>query len=118
MPASIDRAHWEAFCDTFAKEHHGFESRIEILGKAFGDQEMAAWLPFSGLSYDPHYGQCFITVGGISSRYPAHLTHRIDQPRAIAVHKNPQGQVESVLIVSEDQSETLLHLRRQPQLTA
>lgn len=118
MPEQIDRARWEAFCDMFAKQHHGCEARMEVLGSTFGDQEMAAWLPFSGLSYDPHHAQLFITVGGISSRYPVHLTHRIDQPQTLALHQTPEGQVSSVLVVSADKTETLVHLRPQAQLTA
>lgn len=118
MSETIDASRWEAFCDTFAKEHHGFDCRIEVLGSMFGDQEMAAWLPFSGLSYDPHYAQCFITVGGISSHYPVHLTHRIDGPQRIAVQRNAAGEVESLLVASADNVETLLYLRRQPQLAA
>lgn len=117
MPEYIDPTQWETFCDTFAKEHHGFESRIEVLGTAFGDQEMAAWLPFAGISYDPHHAQLFITVGGISSRYPVHLTHTIQRPQTVAVHKSPEDQMESLQVVAEDNIETLVHLRRQPQLT-
>src|SRR5690349_19839211 len=75
MTEHIEQAHWEAFLDDMAKKYHGFEARIEIIGRDFGDQEMAAWLPFSGMSYDPHHRQIFVTVGGISSHYPVHLTH-------------------------------------------
>jgi hypothetical protein len=79
---------------------------------------MAAWLPFSGISYDPHHHQIFVTVGGISSYYPAHLTHAIDSPHAVAVRYTPAGEISSLLIVSGDKTETLVTLRRQPQLAA
>ncbi len=118
MPENIDPARWEAFCDMFSKQHHGYEARIEMMGSSFGDQEMAAWLPFSGLSYDPHHAQLFITVGGISSHYPVHLTHRIDRPQTLAVHNTPEGQVSALHVVSEDKTETLVHLMPQKQLTA
>jgi hypothetical protein len=65
-------------------------------------------LPFTSISYDPHHDQVFITLGGISSRYPAHLTHMVEQPRV----------VNSVLVTSGDKTERLLTLRRQPQLEA
>ena len=118
MAEHIEQAHWEAFFDDFAKKHDGFEARLEVIGRAFGDQEIAAWLPFSGISYDPHHQQIFVTVGGISSRYPVHLTHRIDHPHMVAVHPTPAGEISSILVVSGDQTETLVSLRRQPQLTA
>jgi hypothetical protein len=118
MTEHIEPAHWEAFADDFSKKHHGFEARLEILGRTFGDQDMAAWLPFSGLSYDPHHRQIFITLGGISSRYPVHLTHKIEQPQGLALHHTAAGEVSAVLVIGEDNTETLLHLRAQPQLTA
>ena len=116
MTEHIEQAHWEAFLNDFAKQHHGFEARMEIIGRDFGDQEAATWLPFAGISYDPHHHQIFVTVGGISSHYPVHLTHMIDSPRTVAVRYNPQGEISSLLITSGDKTETLVMLRRQPQL--
>ena len=81
MTEHIEQAHWEAFLNDFLRTHHGFEARLEIMDRDFGDQEVATWLPFTGISYDPHHHQIFITVGGISSHYPAHLTTRLT-PRA------------------------------------
>jgi hypothetical protein len=119
MTEQIDQPQWEAFCDDFARKHHGFEARLEIIGREFGDQEMAAWLPFSGISYDPHHQQLFIMLGGVSSRYPVHLTHTIQQPQTIAVREMPEGGEDSaMLITTGDNTETLVSLRRQPQLTA
>jgi len=119
MTEQIDQSQWEAFFDDFARKHHGFEARMEILGREFGDQEMAAWLPLSGISYDPHHQQIFVMVGGMSSRYPAHLTHTIDHPQTVAVHQIPQeGDGSAILITAGDKSEMLVSLRRQPQLTA
>ena len=79
---------------------------------------MAAWLPFSGISYDPRHHQIFVTLGGISSHYPVHLTHTIASPRTVAVRYTPAGEVSALLLTSGDQTETLVSLRRQPQLTA
>ncbi len=118
MTEHIEQAHWEAFLDDMSKKYHGFEARIEIIGRDFGDQEMAALVPFSGISYDPHHHQIFVTVGGISSHYPVHLTHTIDSPHMVAVRSTPGGEISSILIVSGDKTETLVSLRRQPQLTA
>jgi hypothetical protein len=117
MEGHIEKAQWLNFFTDFAKTHHGYEARLEIIGRAYGDQEEAAWLPFSGVSYDPHHNQIFVTVGGISSRYPVHLTHMISDPTLVHIHHTPQGEVSSLLVVATDKSETLIHLRRQPQLT-
>lgn len=119
MTEQIVQAQWEAFFDDFAKKHHGFEARLEIMGRDFGDQEMADWLPFSGISYDPHHQQIFVMVGGVSSRYPAHLTHTIAHPQAVAIQQILEGGDSSaILITAGDQSEVLVSLRRQAQLTA
>ena len=117
MADHIAQAHWGAFFDDVAKTHDGFEARLEVISRAIGDQEMAAWLPFSGMSYDPHHHQIFVTVGGISSHYPVHLTHTIDRPQTVAVHRTPAGEINAILVVSGDKTETLVSLRRQPQLT-
>jgi hypothetical protein len=117
MTEHIAQAHWETFFDDFAKKHHGYEARLEVMGRDFGAQEVATWLPFSGISYDPHHHQIFITVGGISSHYPVHLTHTIDAPRSVEVRDTPDGEI-SILVVSEDKTELLVTLRRQPQLKA
>jgi uncharacterized protein DUF5335 len=118
MEGHIEKAQWLHFFTDLAKTHHGYEARLEIIGRAFGDQEEAAWLPFAGMSYDPHHNQIFVTVGGISSRYPVHLTHAISDPQLLHVRRSPQGKVSSLLVVALDKSETLIHLRRQPQLSA
>jgi len=116
MTEHIEQAHWEAFLDDFSKTHHGFEAHIEIIGRDFGDQEVAAWLPFTGISYDPHHHQIFITIGGISSHYPVHLTHTIDAPCTMAIHDTTIGEISSLLLTAGDETETLVTLRRQPQL--
>lgn len=118
MDDHIEKAQWPAFCDNFVRTHHGYEARLEIIGRTFGDQEEAAWLPLTGLSYDPHHNQIFVTVGGISSHYPVHLTHSIDSPTQLHVRRADNGELSSILIVSSDKTELLIHLRRQPQVMA
>jgi hypothetical protein len=117
MEEQIAKARWMTFCTDFEKTHHGYEARLEIIGRDFGDQEEAAWLPFSGISYDPHHDQVFVTVGGISSRYPVHLTHMVPAPTTIEKHTSPDGELRTLRISNADTT-TLIHLRRQAQLTA
>jgi len=66
----------------------------------------------------PRHQQIFITVGGISGRDPAHLTHAISGATTVHVRHTPGADVQSILVVSGDKTETLVHLRRQPQLAA
>lgn len=117
MDTHIEKADWATFCDDFAKVHHGYEARLEIVGRAFGDQLEAAWLPLAGLSYDSHHNQFFVTVGGMNSEYPVHLTHAVDSPTKLHVKPAGQGDISSILIVSSDKTELLIHLRCQPKLT-
>ena len=118
MNSRIEKEQWLAFCDNLSKTLHGYEARLEIIGRAFGDQEESAWLPFTGLSYDPHHGQIFVTLGGMSSQYPVHLTHAVDSPTVLHARKNEAGELTSILIVNSDKSELLIHLRRQPRLAS
>lgn len=113
MVGQIEKDEWLAFCDNFAKTHHGYEARLEIIGRAFGDLQETAWLPLSGLSYDPHHNDMFITVGGLSGHYPVHLTHTIDSPTKLHVRQSDKGDLLSILIVSSDKTELLIHMRRQ-----
>ena len=118
MKEQLAKDRWSAFLKGFDRKHQGNEARIEILGREFGDQEEAAWLPLSGISYDPHDDQIIVTVGGISSRYPAHLTHMIAQPTQVAVIEPSEGTQSAIRIVAPDDTETLVYFRRPPQLKA
>ena len=66
--------------DHIVETHHGYEASIELVRRDFGDQEATTWLPFSSIATDSHHDQIIVTVSGIRSRYPAHLTHMIDAP--------------------------------------
>lgn len=112
MEGHIEKTHWAKFLTDFSETYQGYETRIEIIGRAFGDQEEVAWLPLMGVSYDWHHEQIIITVGGLSSRYPAHLTHSIDHPKTLHVRHAPAGDTSSLLIVAPDKTETLVTLRQ------
>ena len=118
MEERIAKDQWAAFLQNFDRTHHGNEACIEIIGREFGDLEEASWLPLSGISYDPHADQIIVTVGGINSRYPAHLTHMIAQPTQLTVLQPPEGVLSSIQVVSSDETQTLIRFRRPPQLTA
>jgi hypothetical protein len=118
MDGHIPQTDWVDFFAGFSKTHEGDEAQLHIIGRAFGDQEEAAWMPLAGLSYDPHHHQLFISVGGMSGRYPAHLTHMIDGPRQVHVRYNDEGEVSSLIIVAPDKTETRVRLRQLPQPAA
>jgi len=118
MEEQIAKDQWAAFLKDFDRTHHGNEARLEIIGRDFGDQEETAWLPLSGISYDPHGDQIIVTVGGISSRYPVHLSHMITHPVQVAVTELTKGTQCSILIEASDETETLVHVRPPLELTA
>jgi hypothetical protein len=66
MTEHIVQAQWEAFLDDVAKQHHGFNARIEILGRDFGDQDMAAWPPATAWAERP----------SLTGRVPCHCVGR------------------------------------------
>ena len=115
MNGQIPKDQWSDYFSDFAKTHDDSEAKIDIVGRSYGDQEEADWLPLAGISYDHHHNQLFITVGGMSGRYPAHLTHTIDGPRLITVRNTPEGDVSTFIIVAPDKSETRVRLRRRGQ---
>jgi hypothetical protein len=116
MAEQIEPAQWADFFAEVTKAHHGCEASLDISGRTFGDQEATAWLPFTGISYDPHHAQIFIMLGSNSSHSPVHLTHQIVYPWIVAVHRTPEGEVRGVLVVSEDKTERRLIFWREPQL--
>ena len=71
MTEHLEQAHWEAFLNDFSKAHHGFEARLEIMDRDFGDQEVAAWLPFTGISYDPYHHQTSLPSGASAAIIPS-----------------------------------------------
>ena len=118
MNEQISKDQWAVFLKDFDRMHRGNEARIEIIGRDFGDQEETAWLPLSGISYDPHGDQIIVTVGGISGRYPVHLTHMMAHPVQVAVTEPKKGTQRSILIATSDETETLVHVRLPLELTA
>ncbi len=118
MAEQIEPAQWADFFAEVTRAHRGCEAHLDISGRTFGDHEATAWLPFAGISYDPHHAQIFIMLGGSSSRSPVHLTHQIAHPWIVTVHRTPEGEVRGVLVVSEDKTERRLTFRREPQLAA
>lgn len=118
MEERVTKEQWLSFLTDFEKTHHGYEAYIEIIGRELGDQEESAWLPLSGISYDPHGDQIVITVGGISSRYPVHLTHMINKPTQLTLRQAGAKGESVIMVMAADATETLVHMRPQPQLPA
>ena len=118
MQEQIAKEQWADFLKDFDRQHQGNEARIEIMGRELGDQEEADWLPLSGISYDTHRDQIIVSVGGMSSRYPAHLTHMISEPTQVMVTEHPEGVLDAILIVASDETKTLVHFRHPLELTA
>ena len=115
MAEQIEPAQWANFFTEVTRAYDGCEAHLEISGRAFGDQEAATWLPFTGISYDPHHAQIFITLGGSSGHAPVHLTHQIAHPWIVAAHRTAE---ERCTVCSyEDKTERRLTFRRHPQLT-
>ena len=70
------------------------------------------------MSYDPYHDRLCITVGSMTSRYLAFLTHTIERPTMVHVRYTPEGDVRSILVVAPDKTEILVRLRRRPQQAA
>jgi hypothetical protein len=114
----IPRDRWMGFLHHFNRLLGERPIRIEVVGRAIGDQEMGDLLPFHGIDYDTkgsERGSITVHVG--SER--GELTHRIIGPTRIYVMQTGHGEVEWLAI--EEQGEvgdvrTLIHFEHLPEL--
>jgi hypothetical protein len=47
MDGRIPQTDWVDFFDGLSKTREGDEAQLHIIGRAFGDQEEAAWMPLA-----------------------------------------------------------------------
>jgi hypothetical protein len=112
----IPRSAWRETLDRVTREHQGDEITIEVIGPDIGDQEEATSLPLNFLDYDPKDNVVIVGVGGASARFPVLLRHIVHRPAEIRLHPSAPAVSQTVLIRDEEGLETLVTLRRRPQL--
>jgi hypothetical protein len=110
----IPRERWMSFLDLVNRILDQRPIRIEVMGRAIGDQAMATLLPFQGLDYDSKESEVTIHVGWQLGA----LSHRIVGATRIYVAQNDIGEVEWLAIEELGEARTLLHFEHVPELQA
>jgi hypothetical protein len=107
----IDQDRWSMFLAEFTRENRGAHARLEVMGPDVGYQVQTEDRPFDGVSADTKDGECAVWISFGSTRQD-HLTHGIQNVRAIRV-RSPAGESgAAVEIIAQDGTTTLLELSR------
>ena len=78
MPTrEIPRAEWNAFFETFSKQHEGWLATVEVLGEEIGAQEEAHELPLVGITADLKGSDADAVSIIVGKRAEDHITHTI-----------------------------------------
>jgi Family of unknown function (DUF5335) len=105
----IAKDQWTTFLAEFTRENRGTHARVEVLGPDIGDQVQTDDRPFDGISADTKDGEdaVWITFGSTTQD---HLTHGVQNVKAIRVRQAAGQSGTALQIVTEDGTTTLLEL--------
>jgi hypothetical protein len=107
----INQDRWSTFLAEFTRENRGAHARLEVMGPDVGYQVQTEDRPFDGVSADTKDGECAVWIS-FGSTSEDHLTHGIQNVRAIRV-RPPAGQSgAAVEMIAQDGTTTLLELSR------
>jgi hypothetical protein len=113
----IPKDRWTGFIATFNRALAGRPIRIEVMGRALGDQEMADKLPFQGLDFETKGTEAGTLT--IHSGYELEaLAHRVLRPSRIYLYQNDLGELEWLAIDEAGDARTLIHFEHIPELEA
>ncbi|MFZ5509638.1 MAG: DUF5335 domain-containing protein [Pseudomonadota bacterium] len=90
MPlVQLSRARWQAYLDRLSAALPTGQIEIEVTGLGLGAHVEAEWLPFMGISYDPHNDIITVIAQGVDHiiRQPRqiHLDHDLELLRSVEV---------------------------------
>ncbi len=105
----IPHGEWEAFFNSFSRNHQGWTAIMEVTGSEIGDQIEANTLPFEGISIDSKGGEpetIEVTFGENRE-----VTHVIEGPTRVLFDEHEDGTHEGLEIESSDGNTTILRFR-------
>jgi hypothetical protein len=114
----ITRSAWHDALELITKEHEGDEVTIELVRNDLGDQREAVALPLNYLEYDRKDDVVVVGVGGHSTRFPVVLRHMIRHPQSISVTPPAPAIQRALCVTDAEGTETLVILRKRPELPA
>jgi hypothetical protein len=91
---AIPEDQWIEYFDRFSREHLGQPATIEVLDRQSGPQNVAANLPFQGISFDQAGTRACVIQVSAGDRADQHINHVVDMPLHIAQLEETNGSVD------------------------
>ena len=114
----IPKEQWSSFIQRLDRHIGERPFRVEVVGRALGDQEMERLLPFHGLDYDSKGSEAgSLTITGGTDGGEA--THRIIGPTRLYMAINDAAEIEWLAIEEVGEvgpAQTLIHFEHLPEL--
>ena len=107
----IPRDEWNAFFETFSKQHEGWLATVEVLGEEIGAQEEAHELPLVGITADLKGSDADAVSIIVGKRAEDHITHTITGATHVRLEQAENGADEALQIESAGDATTLLRFR-------
>jgi hypothetical protein len=107
----IPRAEWQAFFDTFSRQHEGWLATLEVLGKEIGAQQEARDLPLEGITATSKDTVPETIAISLANTPEDHVTHTIIEPTRVWLEQTSEGANAALEIESADEVKTLLRFR-------
>lgn len=103
----IPRRDWAAFLDGLSRLHCDEPIRIEVLREDIGAQLEVTELPLDGIVAEFKGTSPSITIAAGALRHQ-HIAHVISDPVAVRLARGPAGDDDTLEIVSQDRTITLV----------
>jgi hypothetical protein len=108
----IPPADWIHFGDAFSRDHLGWPATIELIDNDTGPQQLAAGIPFQGISFDKAGTEPSSIEISAGDDPLAHLSHLVQMPLHIRLAENDAGTGGTLQIEPSRGPQTLLHFHR------
>lgn len=103
---ALDEAQWPDLIGHVGRRNTRRLTSIAIIDRIGAAHLLARARPLAGLSYDRH-AHAVVVMLGDPSRPKRHLAHRVTRPLAVALHRNPSG-LDDGLLIRYDRGRTLI----------
>jgi Family of unknown function (DUF5335) len=109
MTIEIPKEKWTSFFDDLSRRRFGWETKIEVLSEAVGDQILSDGLPLNGVTFEEKAGrhEIEIAVGDTANN---HQTHNISNPTKAAYLDEGDFFGGVIEIEDENKTKTLIKL--------
>lgn len=107
----IPQSEWNSFFDLFSRQHEGWLTTLEILGKDIGAQREANELPLEGVSLVSGGEESEAISIDLGSTASDHVSHFVSEPTHVWLEQTTGGTAASLEIEETDGTQTLLRFR-------